>query len=97
MDTGLIATKKSGKWEAGMGDRTYTVKTPTLFASLGLNAMDVVRVCGVAVATAYDAVSAEKAASITLDTALKMYNGLRKHGYSVSWEDVVEFQDNGSH
>lgn len=78
-----------------MGELTYVVKTPQLLKRLKLKPMDLVRKCGLAVNTAYDAADKEKANKITMDTALKIFNGLRENGFQIELEDVVEFQSNG--
>lgn len=65
----------------------YTVKIGDLSRRLGLDAMDLVRLCDIGVSTAYKAVKNE---FVSLDTCHKVYNGLKKAGYQISWEDVVE-------
>ena len=97
MDTVINPTSK----EAVVGEMAYTLKTPELFTRLNLKPMDIVRKTGVSVAMAYTLADEdslkEKGDTITLDTAWKVYTGLRKSGFSVVWEDVVEFQENGAH
>lgn len=63
--------------EADMGALRYEVKVPQLAAEIGLKAMDLVRICDLAVNTAYKAVNPATAHEISLDTCWKVFKGLR--------------------
>ena len=78
-----------------MSELTYIIKTPELLDRLSLKAIDLIRLCNVAIGTAYAATDPNRASGLSLETAINIYNGLRKHGYQVNWSDVVEFRENG--
>lgn len=78
---------------------TYTVKVPGLVKRLGLGAMDLVRLTGIAVNSAYQAVDPDRCQKTSLDTCWKIYTGLREAGQeisdggavrSIAWSDIVE-------
>lgn len=85
--------------EMSMVTTTYTVKVPSLVKRLGLGAMDLVRLTGIAVNSAYQAVDPERCQKTSLDTCWKIYVGLREAGQEIkdngsvrviAWHDVVE-------
>ena len=89
---------------------TYKVKVPGLVKRLkftesdgteniGLNAMDLVRLTGIAVNSAYQAIDKERSQKTSLDTCWKIYAGFLKQGVqihdegqyrNVEWSDIVE-------
>ncbi len=71
----------------GTQDSVYIVKVGSLLQRLDLGAMDLVRICGIGVKTAYQA---QKGDSISLDTCLRIYVALKNANFDVKWEDVVE-------
>lgn len=80
-----------------MGPVTYNVQVPELAEQLGLGAMDLVRLCGVAVMTAYKLIDKEEGKNISLDTCWKIYTGLKKNnitinGREIVWNDIVRFE-----
>ena len=78
-----------------MGTMSYKIRVPDLLKRLNLRPIDLVRLTTIAVDTAYKAADEKRADEITLDTALKIYNGLKENGYEIDWSDVVEFRKNG--
>lgn len=64
----------------------YTVLVGDLARRLELKPMDLVRICGVAVGTAHLAYNNKH---IKLETIFKIYEGLKRAGYEVRWDDVV--------
>jgi len=79
--------------EGAVGPVNYQIKVPELLKKLGLNTLALVRKCDLSVGTAYKAADPRQANDISLDTAWKIYNGLRESGYDIQWSDVVEIQE----
>ena len=65
----------------------YTVKVGDLARRLDLAPIDLIRLCDIAVNTAYRAYRNEQ---IKLETCYKIYAGLKAAGYDIRWEDVVQ-------
>ena len=60
-------------------------------AKQGFTAMDLVRMCGVAVMTAYKITRGD--GKLELGTILQVTQGLRRAGYDISFSDVVTIHE----
>lgn len=57
-------------------------------AEQGIRAMDLVRLCGIGVNTAYRITRGQPI--YDMDTLYKVFVGLKKVGYSIEWEKILE-------
>lgn len=87
----------------GVGALKCHVKVPQLADQLGIGAMDLVRMCDLAVNTAYKATKSDTADDVSLDSCWKIFKGLRENDITITEEgvereirfvgDIVEFSE----
>lgn len=65
----------------------YTLHIKEVSKRLNLSAMDLVRLCGIGVSTAYRAVRNDP--TISSDTAIRIYNRLKEAGYAVTQDEII--------
>ena len=66
----------------------HTRLLSNLLAQNKIGAMDLVRLAGVAVSTAYKMTKGRDVHDF--DVFYKVYHGLRNAGYELTWEDIVD-------
>ena len=82
--------------EATMGQATKAVVVPLLVKKTGLGAMDLVRMCNIAVGTAYKAIDPIRCNELSLDICWKIYEGLKANDIVIkngNTEREIEFSD----